>query len=133
MALNWLRERARTDKNTRAPAQKMLHWVRWALLGAGLWAGAAFAQSADLLINHSDSPDPGPAGGIFTYTMRVDNNSATDTALNVVLTDTLPSSAVFIDAVTTAGACTALVGTTFSCNLGSINLAQCMRADGSLV
>lgn len=120
MAHNWLRERARTDKKTRAPAQKMLQWVRWALLGAGLWAGAAFAQSADLLINHSDSPDPGPAGGIFTYTMRVDNNSATDTALNVVLTDTLPSSAVFIDAVTTAGACTALVGTTFSCNLGSI-------------
>ena len=120
MSLNWLRERARTDKKRRVPAQKMLQCVRWALLGAGLWAGAAFAQSADLLINHSDSPDPGPAGGIFTYTMRVDNNSATDTALNVVLTDTLPSSAVFIDAVTTAGACTALVGTTFSCNLGSI-------------
>ena len=37
-------------------------------------ATAAQAQLADLVVNQADSPDPGPAGGVFTYTIRIDNN-----------------------------------------------------------
>ena len=37
-------------------------------------ASPALAQSADLVVNQADSPDPGPAGGVFTYTIRIDNN-----------------------------------------------------------
>ena len=37
-------------------------------------ATPALAQQADLVVNQADSPDPGPAGGVFTYTIRVDNN-----------------------------------------------------------
>jgi hypothetical protein len=33
---------------------------------------AAFAQSADLVINQADNPPVGPAGGVFTYTATLD-------------------------------------------------------------
>jgi len=87
---------------TKLPGQDMLHqrWAEmfrqasrvlrrfcWLLLANGLVAGAALAQSADLVVNHADSPDPGPAGGIFTYTLRIDNNGPNG-AVGVTLTDT---------------------------------------------
>ncbi|MBY4897841.1 SdrD B-like domain-containing protein [Cupriavidus sp. AU9028] len=80
---------------------------------------------ADLVLNHTDSPDPLPAGGVVTYTLRVDNNSPGETATNVVLTDTLPAGVDFIEAVPTQGSCSAPSGGSFSCQLGSIaGLAQ---------
>lgn len=69
-------------------------------------------------MNHADSPDPGPAGGIFTYTLRIDNNGPNG-AVGVTLTDTLPAGSVFIDVNTTAGTCNQ-AGGTVSCALGDI-------------
>lgn len=55
--------------------------------------GLAQAQNADILLNQTDSPDPGPAMGVFTYTYTVSNNSATNTATNVVLNVVPPTPA----------------------------------------
>jgi uncharacterized repeat protein (TIGR01451 family) len=81
-------------------------------------ATPAQAQSADLVINHSDSPDPGPAGGVFTYTVRVDNNGP-DTAIGVDLSDTLPPGSTFVGVSTTRGSCSQAAGTV-SCALGDL-------------
>ncbi|WP_298213902.1 IPTL-CTERM sorting domain-containing protein [Acidovorax sp.] len=91
---------------------------RWLFLATGLLAGAALAQSADLVVNHSDSPDPAPAGGIVTYTLRIDNNGP-NTAVGATLTDTLPSGSVFIDVSTTAGTCNQ-AGGVVDCAIGDI-------------
>ena len=99
-------------------ASRALRRFGWLLLANGLVAGAALAQSADLVVNHADSPDPGPAGGIFTYTLRIDNNGPNG-AVGVTLTDTLPAGSVFIDVNTTAGTCNQ-AGGTVSCALGDI-------------
>ncbi len=73
-------------------------------------AGTAHAQQADVVLNHTDDPDPGPRAGVFTYTLRVTNNSTTDAASGVALTAVLPEHPVlglgsvdFIDFVQTAG------------------------------
>ncbi|WP_040328384.1 IPTL-CTERM sorting domain-containing protein [Acidovorax delafieldii] len=91
---------------------------RWLLLTSTLFAGAALAQSADLVINHADSPDPGPAGGIFTYTLRIDNNGPNG-ASGVTLTDTIPAGSTFVDVTTTAGSC-GEAGGVVNCTLGNI-------------
>jgi uncharacterized repeat protein (TIGR01451 family) len=95
------------------------------LAGALFLTLSSASLAADLVLNHTDTPDPLPAGGVVTYTLRVDNNSPGDTATGVVLTDTLPPGSVFIDAVPTQGSCTAPAGGAFTCSLGSIaGLAQ---------
>lgn len=99
-------------------AQSTLRRFRWLLLAGGLISGAAMAQSADLVINHSDSPDPGPAGGIFTYTLRIDNNGPNG-ATGVTLTDTIPAGSTFVDVATTAGSCSEAAGVV-NCTVGNI-------------
>ncbi len=96
------------------------------LLAAALLASFAFAaspvlaQSADLVVNQADSPDPGPAGGVFTYTIRIDNNGP-DAAIGVNFTDTLPLGSTFVSASTTQGSCvTPPVGGVLTCPLGDI-------------
>ncbi|MEO6928615.1 MAG: DUF11 domain-containing protein, partial [Casimicrobiaceae bacterium] len=81
-------------------------------------AAPAWAATADLVINIDDSPDPGPAGGVFTYTVRIDNNGP-DATTGVTLTDMLPASASFISAVATQGSCT-YAAPTVSCTLGNL-------------
>lgn len=96
-------------------------WARRYLLpvlGLFLVSGAALAQSADLVVNHSDSPDPGPAGGVFTYTLRVDNNGP-NLATGVTLADVLPPGSVFETVNTTAGSCSHAAGAV-NCTLGDI-------------
>ncbi len=105
-----------------APTPRVVSAVRrfrWLMLAGGLFAGAAFAQSADLVVNHSDSPDPGPAGGIFTYTLRVDNNGPNN-AVGVTLANMLPVGSTFVDVTTTAGTCNPPAGGTVNCALGDI-------------
>jgi uncharacterized repeat protein (TIGR01451 family) len=106
--------------NTEAarPQRSMVQRFRWLVLASGLFAGAAFAQSADLVVNHSDSPDPGPAGGIFTYTLRIDNNGPNG-ATAVTLQDTLPTGSTFVGVSTTAGSCSQAAGVV-DCTLGNI-------------
>jgi uncharacterized repeat protein (TIGR01451 family) len=78
----------------------------------------AHAQQADLVINQSDSPDPGPAGGVFTYTIRVDNNGP-DAATAVSFSGTLPAGAAFVSVAQTQGACSQAAGIV-TCTLGGI-------------
>lgn len=107
----------RTDPATRIQASAVRRF-RWLFLATGLLAGAALAQSADLVVNHSDSPDPAPAGGIVTYTLRIDNNGP-DTAVGATLADTLPTGSVFVDVNTTAGTCNQASGVV-NCTIGDI-------------
>ena len=66
-----------------------------------------------------DSPDPVPAGGLYDYSLRVDNNQA-DAALNTRLTVTVPSGATFVSATPAGANCTATNATTVVCNLGTV-------------
>ncbi len=75
----------------------------------------AAANSADLSVAISDSPDPVAAGGNLTYTLTVDN-AGPDTAENVVLTTTLPGEVSF---PSTSG-CNQDPNGTPSCNLGNL-------------
>ena len=83
----------------------------------------AQAQTADIVVNHSDAPDPGPAGGVFTYSIRLDNNGPNN-ATNVRLTDTLPANSTFISAVPSSGSCSAPAGGVFTCTFGNIPFTQ---------
>ncbi|MBS0321678.1 MAG: DUF11 domain-containing protein [Proteobacteria bacterium] len=80
---------------------------------------AATAQSADLVINIADNPDPGPAGGIFTYTIRVDDNGPS-AATGVTLGASLPPGVTFVDVVTTQGSCSTASLPAIDCTLGSL-------------
>ena len=86
------------------------------LLGA---SGQAWAQSADLLVNQTHAPASVPAGGVVTYTVRIDNNGP-GAATAVSLTDTLPPGATFVSATSSVGTCGAPAGGSFSCALGSL-------------
>jgi uncharacterized repeat protein (TIGR01451 family) len=52
-------------------------------------------HTAALAISKSADPSPIPAGGVVTYTIRVQNSGVT-TATNVVVTDTLPLEVTYI-------------------------------------
>lgn len=79
---------------------------------------AAFAQLADLVINQADNPPVGPAGGTFTYTVRVDNNGP-NAATGVTLSNTIPPGSTFVDVAQTQGTCSESSGVV-SCSLGGI-------------
>lgn len=90
------------------------------LTGLAFGAAPAFAQSsADLVVNQTDSPDPGPAGGVFTYTVRIDNNGP-DTAVAASVVNTLPPGSTFVSASTTHGSCGAPLGGVLTCPLGDL-------------
>lgn len=82
---------------------------RWLLLAGGIFAGAAFAQSADMVLaQHVVTPDPVPAGGVATITITV-NNNGTSSAANVQLTDTIPAGSTFVSmTASNGGTCTAV-------------------------
>ncbi|UCU99740.1 IPTL-CTERM sorting domain-containing protein [Acidovorax radicis] len=74
--------------------------TRWLLALGGLFAGAAFAQSTDILVNHDGQyagadASFGPAGGTFTYIAKVKHNNVGPTASGVVLTEKLPLDSIF--------------------------------------
>ncbi len=79
----------------------------------------ALAQQADLVVNQADSPDPGPAGGVFTYTIRVDNNGP-DTATGISFADTLPPGSTFVSASATQGTCNPPASGVVTCALGTL-------------
>ncbi len=93
------------------------------VVGAVGLPAQAQAQTADIVVNHADAPDPGPAGGTFTYTIRLDNNGPNN-ATNVRLTDTLPSGSTFISATPSAGACAAPASGVVNCTIGNIPFTQ---------
>ena len=98
-----------------------------ALLSAG--ALAADPQIASFI----DSPDPVAAGGLVTYSARIDN-SAVDAAVNVRVAVPVPAGATFVSATVPC----VLVASSVECNLGNVagngtdirNLAFVFRANG---
>ncbi|MDD4965466.1 IPTL-CTERM sorting domain-containing protein [Halothiobacillus sp.] len=92
--------------------------LRRLLLGGALMmvAGSAFAAS-NLVVNQTDNPDPGAAGGNFAYSIEV-TNSGPDTATGVSLADTLPSGSIFVSATPpSGGSCSAPSGGVVNCSL----------------
>lgn len=72
-------------------------------LGALVFATGAWAQSADMVLSSQIvNPDPVPAGGTATITIRVDNNGP-GAASNVSLTDTLPPGSTFVSMTASDG------------------------------
>src|SRR5450432_2059980 len=103
-------------------------WLSFALL---LIAGSALAQSANLSITKTDSPDPVPAGSNVSYQIGI-FNSGPATAQNVVLNDVLPTGPTFVSASFTGGAvlgtCTTpavgATGGTFNCTFPALTNGQ---------
>ena len=103
----------------RSLARTMACCVRRLLAVSSLFAGAAFAQSADLVLaQHVVTPDPVPAGGVATITMTI-NNNGTGAASNVKLTDTIPPGSTFVSmAASNGGTCSAVAP--YACTWASI-------------
>jgi uncharacterized repeat protein (TIGR01451 family) len=103
-------------------------WLSFALL---LVAGSTFAQSADLSITNTDSPDPVAAGSNLGYQIGIVNGGPA-TALNVVLNDVLPTGPTFVSASFTGGSvqgtCTTpavgATGGTFNCTFPALTNGQ---------
>jgi len=93
------RTRASAPRSRATGLAATLAFVALAAVGT-----VAHAQQADLVVNQADRPDPGPAGGAFTYTIRVDNNGPF-AATGISFTDTLPAGSTFVTATTTQGTC----------------------------
>lgn len=99
-------------------AVKLAVWLPVLVFASGL----AMAQEADILINHTDSPDPGPAGGEFVYTMRITNNGP-NAAENVEFVNTMPPGSTFVSFTQTGGqvtTCTENVAGQNTCNIGTL-------------
>ncbi len=86
----------------------------FAALATSFTAFAADPQVAAF----NDAPDPVPAGGNVTYSIRVDNNGI-DAALSTVLTMPVPAGAVFVSASPPAANCV-FTAPNVVCSLGSI-------------
>ncbi|MGH9179297.1 MAG: hypothetical protein ACRD0N_12185 [Acidimicrobiales bacterium] len=77
--------------------------------------------AADLRITKSDSPDPVVAGELLTYSIVVTNDGPS-TALDVVVTDTIPAGTTFESGTDGNGAtvCTLVQQATVVCDLGDM-------------
>lgn len=99
-------------------AVKLTVWLPVLVFASGL----AMAQEADILINHTDSPDPGPAGGEFVYTMRITNNGP-NPAENVEFVNAMPMGSAFVSFTQTGGqvtTCTENVAGQNTCSVGTL-------------
>ena len=67
-----------------------------------LLAGFAQAQSADLSVTKTDSPDPVIAGNNLTYTITVTNAGPMD-AVNASMTEATPANTTFVSFTAPAG------------------------------
>ncbi len=73
---------------------------------------------ADLGLSMADKVDPVMAGDPITYTLAI-SNAGPDSALNVVLTDSLPGGVTFVSATPTQGSCLEADGL-LTCSLGDM-------------
>ncbi|HEV2400268.1 MAG TPA: C25 family cysteine peptidase [Candidatus Sulfotelmatobacter sp.] len=78
----------------------------------------ANANSADMAIVKTATPDPVTQGTPLTYTLTVTNNGPSS-ATNVMVTDTLPSSVTYLSSTSTLGTCSE-AGGTVTCQLGTM-------------
>ena len=77
------------------------------------------ALAADPQIASFVDDDPVPAGALYTYQVRIDNNAG-DAALNTRLRLTVPSGATFVSAAPASQNCVATTATQIDCDLGSL-------------
>jgi uncharacterized repeat protein (TIGR01451 family) len=75
--------------------------------------------SSDLSIVKTSSPNPVEVNTAHTYTLTI-SNGGPDEATNVTVTDILPASFTIGTITPSQGTCSPLVGTTLTCNLGTI-------------
>jgi large repetitive protein len=89
------------------------------------WAIALGAQAAAQLqiTSFLDIPDPVAAGGVYDYTVRVQNDG-TEAAINTRLRLNVPIGATFIPGNPSSTFCAPLLGnpSTVECNIGSLGL-----------
>ena len=78
----------------------------------------ANANSADVAIVKTATPNPVTQGTPLTYSLAVTNNGPAS-ATNVTVTDTLPSAVTYLSANTTQGSCSE-AGGTVTCLLGTM-------------
>lgn len=76
------------------------------------------ANSADMAIVKTGTPNPVTEGTPLTYTLAVTNNGPAS-ATNVTVTDTLPSVVTYLSSTTTQGSCSE-AGGTVTCLLGTM-------------
>ncbi|HKW57029.1 MAG TPA: C25 family cysteine peptidase [Candidatus Acidoferrum sp.] len=82
----------------------------------------ASPTQADVAITKTASPEPVDQGTNLTYTLQVTNNGPA-VAMNVNVSDPLPSQVSFVSVSTTQGTCTYTVATTtVSCALGNLSV-----------
>ena len=91
---------------------------RWLLIAAIAMPMGAWASDPQVAA-FTDNPDPVPAGGLYDYALRVDNNDVQD-ATNVFATVTVPSGATFVSASPAGANCAPLSATQVRCNLGTV-------------
>jgi uncharacterized repeat protein (TIGR01451 family) len=77
-----------------------------------------FGGEANLGLTKIDALDPVTLGDNITYTLSIDNGGPDD-AQNVVLTDNLPGSVIFVSAIPDQGSCEE-AGGVVTCNLGDV-------------
>ncbi|HYM76013.1 MAG TPA: C25 family cysteine peptidase [Candidatus Dormibacteraeota bacterium] len=78
----------------------------------------ANANSADMAIVKTATPNPVTEGTPLTYSLAVTNNGPAS-ATNVTVTDTLPSTVTFLSSTSTQGSCSE-AGGTVTCLLGTM-------------
>jgi uncharacterized repeat protein (TIGR01451 family) len=78
----------------------------------------ASANSADVAIVKTGTPNPVTSGTPLTYTLTVTNNGPAS-ATNVTVTDTLPSLVTYLSVATTQGSCSE-AGGSVTCLLGTL-------------
>jgi uncharacterized repeat protein (TIGR01451 family) len=93
-----------------------------AMIATVLPAGIAQAAS-NLDVEKNDSADPVVAGQNLNYTIEVDNQSPTDPAANVVVTDRIPNGLDFTSVQTTDGNCDRQ-GRLITCQLGTVGVNE---------
>ena len=104
----------------RAHFRQLARWPRFAALATLALLLPASVLAADAQIAALvDSPDPVAAGGLYSYTMRVDNN-AVDASTNTRLTFTVPANAALVSASPALQNCAPVSATTVQCDLGSL-------------